>query len=101
MNEAKPLENEDVVDVIRQIIGTEIRGKEERADFMNRQVEIILSDGYNLPKYRTVLFCVKGSPNAMVGYMKRQNHVWAITSDWGKFYLYKGNVTKRCPRYKG
>lgn len=59
---------ENVIDLLVTLAGDRLRVG-NLTKFFEREIDIFFSDGYDLQEYRTVFFCVKGSPNKLYGYM--------------------------------
>ncbi len=65
-----------------------------------REVEIFHSDGYGELSNRSWLFCVKGSPNKLLGFVVRTQGCdnrppWEFETNYGKFFYHEGVVKKK------
>lgn len=80
---------ESVIQCVKRMAEVQLTlGKWQRKnidDFLCREIDVFFSDGYDNPSNRTALFCVKGSPNKFMGYIRRSGDAYAARTNWGVF----------------
>lgn len=69
--------------------------------FLEREMDIVFSRGYGEIAYTTVIFCVKGSPNKLYGWIDTIQHpiswgeIFRIKTNLGTYYSNGWDVCKR------
>jgi hypothetical protein len=71
--------------IIDAISAKYLRYNKAGDSWYQRERDIFFSDGYEKPEYRTVFFCVKGSPNKFQGMIVGRNPSWKIYTCCGIF----------------
>lgn len=101
LNEGLSIEDvKKIISLILQDKYPSLTGEAYKFCMEQRDWDIMISDGYNDPRFRTVCFVVTGSPNKLYGAITLTEFTpkhYEIITNFKKYYWTGARLTKRRP----